>query len=737
MDREELKRISKKPLIFHDNRIERLYKGGRLLNAWQGLETIEPTTWAEEYLVMTTKYIGPADNVTDGISRYEMEDGTLVKLNDLIASDKEAFLGKQFKDMEGNHSWIEARAGDSDCRLVLQCHPAKEVAKKYFGMPCGKTEAWYVLDCEDSNGEKPHLYAGFKEGVTKERWIDLIEREDTEGLLNCLHKIYVNRGDCVIIPASMPHGMGSGICFLEIHEPCDLTFRAERSYSVKRLSDREMHLGIGYEAMYNSYMYKTFSDDEILNTVYMEKKVMDETGGAVMTALVTDDKSDVMRIHKLEIASGSYTIPHIHTHFILIAAKGDAVLKANGYEVTLRQGRGAFIPAAIESLTIVGEKAEMILSYPGKIYDSKENDYTKEPLITELNRVMRLFEGGKALDEWQGLENPADNNMTEEMLVSTIEYRGPQKELWEHGISPVKMADGTRVSLKALIDAKPEEMLGAQYVERYDGHSGVIVRAGDSAKERLVLQMHPNDEDAQKFLNMKSGKTEVKYIIATRDDVNLNPFMYCGFKKGVTKQMWMEAYNAQDIPRMESYLHKIFLQKGDVVVISGAMPHAMGAGCTYLEISQPCEYIFRTERMVGGKILDDDAMHNGLGYDIMFNMFDYTTYTEEEIEAKIHIKRSIAMEEEGGILYDIYSYKDTNDLLSGQMADLNDRAIMKLPKFEGHLLLVGIEGDTTVYYEGGEKTLLQGRGAFVPAKVKGLSLKGASKVIICYPFKRK
>ena len=97
---------------------------------------------------------------------------------------------------------------DAKQPLSIQVHPDNEYAlrveKEY-----GKTEMWYVLDCE----EGASLYFGVNKEVTKE---EFARRIQDGTLLEILKKVPVHKGDVFFIKAGTIHAIGAGIQICEI-----------------------------------------------------------------------------------------------------------------------------------------------------------------------------------------------------------------------------------------------------------------------------------------------------------------------------------------------------------------------------------------------------------------------------------------------------------------------------------------------------------------------------------------
>ena len=106
---------------------------------------------------------------------------------------------------------------DAKDRLSIQVHPDNEYARTHEG-GFGKTEMWYVVDCEPGAG----LYYGFKNEVSKDEFRRRIEDNTLPEVLNL---VPVHRGDVFFIESGTLHAIGAGILIAEIQQNSNLTYR--------------------------------------------------------------------------------------------------------------------------------------------------------------------------------------------------------------------------------------------------------------------------------------------------------------------------------------------------------------------------------------------------------------------------------------------------------------------------------------------------------------------------------
>ncbi len=105
------------------------------------------------------------------------------------------------------------------------------------------------------------------------------------------------------------------------------------------------------------------------------------------------------------------------------------------------------------------------------------------------------------------------------------------------------------------------------------------------AMQNLSVQVHPNDEYAQKYEG-DNGKTEMWYIVQADDGAGI----YCGFQRDTTKEEFLA--KVQD-GTVEELLNFIPVKKGDCFLIEAGTVHAIGAGCVICEIQQNSNVTYR------------------------------------------------------------------------------------------------------------------------------------------------
>ncbi|MFU0831490.1 MAG: putative mannose-6-phosphate isomerase gmuF [Oscillospiraceae bacterium] len=223
-------------LKMKSNRVKRPFQGGKLLEEFQGNPNPRDGDTPEEWVCSTVQ-------AADGTGLSVTQDGRVLR------------------DVIGHPIEVLVKLLDSRTRLMLQVHPDAARAKKYFGWPYGKTEAWHILGVR---GEDACVYLGFRPGITRERWEKLFAQQDVQQMIECLHCLPVHPGDTFFVPAGVPHAMGAGVFFAEVQEPTDITLRTERvSVTGASMTDEQLHGGAGFTALFDCFNYDPLTREQV------------------------------------------------------------------------------------------------------------------------------------------------------------------------------------------------------------------------------------------------------------------------------------------------------------------------------------------------------------------------------------------------------------------------------------------------------------------------------------------
>jgi len=211
-------------------------------------------------------------------------------------------------------------------KLSVQVHPDDETARK-SGLPCGKTECWYVL----SAGPKAQVGVGLKQGTKREEVEASIHNRNMENLLNWIN---VKAGDMIYVDAGTVHAIGPDCVLLETQQNSDTTYRL---YDYGR--PRELHIERGLEAM---------KEDTRAG------KVKPHGGNDGRIVLISSPwfEVDKMLMKESKTLNTSAVAGSSSPHCI-VGLRGCGIIESDGAPaVSVGRGEAAVIPAATGSYSI-------------------------------------------------------------------------------------------------------------------------------------------------------------------------------------------------------------------------------------------------------------------------------------------------------------------------------------------------------------------------------------------------
>ncbi|AZB41683.1 mannose-6-phosphate isomerase, class I [Bacillus sp. FJAT-42376] len=140
-----------------------------------------------------------------------------------------------FGHLPGDRFPLLTKILDANHDLSVQVHPDDGYAMEHEQGELGKTECWYVIDCEEGAELIFGHHARTKEEL--EQWID----EGTWDQL--LRRIPIKKGDFFYVPSGTVHALCKGSVVLETQQNSDTTYRLY-DYDRRDASGslRELHL---------------------------------------------------------------------------------------------------------------------------------------------------------------------------------------------------------------------------------------------------------------------------------------------------------------------------------------------------------------------------------------------------------------------------------------------------------------------------------------------------------------
>ncbi len=223
---------------------------------------------------------------------------------------------------------------DAKADLSVQVHPDDEYAKIHENS-YGKTEAWYILDCD----EGAELIYGFNKNITADEFKKSIE-DNT--FLDYVNKVKVKKGDVFFISAGTLHAIGSGILLAEVQQNCNTTYRVYDYNRMVNGKPRELHVEKALDV--TNTVPPTRNGDADGEPV--------RNGDSVEQALCS---CDFFKMDTIDV-TGEYSFEVNGESFVsLLVLSGKGSICSNDTVLELRAGDSIFVPADCGKVTIDGD----------------------------------------------------------------------------------------------------------------------------------------------------------------------------------------------------------------------------------------------------------------------------------------------------------------------------------------------------------------------------------------------
>lgn len=258
------------------------------------------------------------------------------------------FKGKTLNEVYSEHKEICGTNGekfeffpilikliDAKNNLSIQVHPDDDYAMRVEG-EYGKTEAWYILDCDDD----AELILGFNKNVSVE---EFKQAAQSEKMLDIVNKIKVKKGDLFFIEAGTMHAICKGILLAEVQQNSNTTYRI---YDYGRLGadgkPRPLHVDKAADVT-------NLCPPEIPDASSREVVSFDS---GVCTTL---KECDLFKMYNIKV-NGQLTLKADETSFVsILCLDGQADVSCGQTTLNIKKGESLFIPAGSGEYTLNGE----------------------------------------------------------------------------------------------------------------------------------------------------------------------------------------------------------------------------------------------------------------------------------------------------------------------------------------------------------------------------------------------
>ncbi|WP_432666453.1 mannose-6-phosphate isomerase, class I [Wukongibacter baidiensis] len=276
-------------------------------------------------------------------------------------------------------------------------------------------------------------------------------------------------------------------------------------------------------------------------------------------------------------------------------------------------------------------------------------------------------------------------------------------ESWEvachpKGTSIISNGEFRGMGLDQLIKLKGEELIGT-HIQK---DSFPLLIKLINAKDKLSVQVHPNDEYGKKTEG-EMGKTEVWYVMEAKEGANL----IVGTKNISQKEEFQDAIENGGL---DQYLNKVPVKKGDVIFIKSGLIHAIGEGVLIAEIQQNSDTTYRVYDYNRGR-----DIHINKALDVV------------DLNLKGEKSKGIRIYGDGYTKTYLCLGKD----FSLELYDIEDK-FEENSDIERFYIFTCVDGQGELIYKDGKDVIQRGESILIPASLGHYIFKGKLKVLKSY-----
>ncbi|MGE8081266.1 mannose-6-phosphate isomerase, class I [Peribacillus loiseleuriae] len=271
--------------------------------------------------------------------------------NGLSLIENGEFQGKSLKEVWDNHHELFGnykrekfplltKVLDANEDLSVQVHPNDDYANEHENGEYGKTECWYIIDCD----QDAELVFGHHV-KTKEEVREMIQSGNWERFLR---KVPIKPGDFFYVPSGTVHALCKGTLVLETQQSSDTTYRV---YDYDRVDDqgskRELHLE---KAM------------SVINALHVDANIAPKLENREGVAVTTFVQNDFFTVYKWDV-NGEATFTQNQSFMLVSIIDGEGTLLKGSEGYTVRKGSNFILPYRYGEFILTGNM-KLIVSHP-------------------------------------------------------------------------------------------------------------------------------------------------------------------------------------------------------------------------------------------------------------------------------------------------------------------------------------------------------------------------------------
>ena len=218
---------------------------------------------------------------------------------------------------------------DAKNNLSIQVHPDDEYAQS-IGLPNGKNEMWYIMDCEADS----KIVGGLNKQLNHQELTNALNNNTIKDYLNYIN---VKKGDSIYISAGTLHAILENNFICEIQQNSDTTYRV---YDWDRIGNdgkpRELHKKQATETIKTGIIPNVKSTDN----------------GEKYQKIVENEYFEVYKINCLDIFEDYSNKESFYTMNVV---SGNGIIETESQKLDIKIGDSFIIPATLGKYKISGK----------------------------------------------------------------------------------------------------------------------------------------------------------------------------------------------------------------------------------------------------------------------------------------------------------------------------------------------------------------------------------------------
>jgi mannose-6-phosphate isomerase len=308
------------------------------------------------------------------------------------------------------------------------------------------------------------------------------------------------------------------------------------------------------------------------------------------------------------------------------------------------------------------------------------------PLLFQPN-LHPVVWGGNQLCPYKGLA-PSDEPIGESWEVSAV----------PSSTSIISNGPLAGHDLISVVTQSPDAILGKAVNAKYHGQLPLLVKFID-AKRDLSIQVHPNDEMAQR-VHGKMGKSEMWYIIKADPGAHL----YAGFKHQITPYEYQKRVEDGTITEV---LADHPVKAGDVFYLPAGRVHAICGGIRLVEVQQSSDVTYRIFDYNRPGL---DGKPRELHTELAAKAIDFTVYPDYKTEHSDDI--------------DVANILLNTPYFSVKVIEATSSFHRNMVKYDSFIIVMNLKGDCRIRIRSMQDSILlpEGRSCLIPAAIADYDL---------------